>query len=46
LITGANKADVLAQVINKAGEFESFPASHIQADELTFFLDQAAAAKL
>ncbi len=46
LITGANKADVLAQVIDKTGEFESFPASHVSAKEVTFFLDQAAAGKI
>jgi len=46
LITGENKADILAQVINKTGEFESFPAAHIEPDDLSFYVDQAAAKKL
>jgi len=46
LITGENKADVLAQVINKTGEFASFPASHIEADDLSFYVDEAAAKSL
>ena len=46
LITGENKADVLAQVINKTGEFASFPASHIEPDKLTFYVDEAAAKSL
>ena len=46
LITGENKADVLAQVINKTGEYENFPASHIEPDSLCFYIDEAAAKKL
>ncbi len=46
LITGEEKADVLAQVINKTGEFASFPASHIEPENLTFYVDQAAAKSL
>ena len=46
LITGSGKAEVLKQVIEKTGEFESYPASHIDATETMFYLDQAAAAKL
>ena len=45
LITGDSKADVLPQVIDKSGA--EFPATHVQpAGSLTFFLDEAAAAKL
>ncbi len=46
LITGTDKASVLAQVINKTGDYANFPAAHIQADELRFYLDQAAAKEL
>ena len=46
LITGSGKAEVLKQVIEKTGEFESYPAPHIDATETMFYLDQAAAAKL
>ncbi len=46
LITGGNKADVLAQVIHKSGDFESFPAAHITPVNLIFYLDQAAAKNL
>ncbi|MFG0261155.1 MAG: 6-phosphogluconolactonase [Novipirellula sp. JB048] len=46
LITGEEKADVLAQVINKTGQFDSFPAAHIEAADLTFYVDHAAAKSL
>lgn len=46
LITGESKADVLAQVIHKTGQFASFPASYVEADDLCFYLDQAAAKAL
>ena len=46
LITGANKAEVLQQVIQKTGDFESFPASHIDAADLTYYVDEAADANL
>lgn len=46
LVTGENKADVLAQVINRSGDFESFPASHIEPAELSFYVDEAAAKSL
>ena len=46
LITGENKANVLAQVINKTGDFESYPASHIASDNLCFYVDAAAAKNL
>lgn len=46
LIAGEKKAAVLTQVINKTGEFGSFPASHIQADDMCIYVDQAAAKSL
>ncbi len=46
LITGEEKADVLAQVVNKTGGFDSFPASHIEADELCYYVDESAASRL
>ncbi len=46
LITGADKAEVLAQVIKKEGDSDNFPASHVEAADLTFYLDEAAAANL
>ena len=46
LITGADKATVLTQVINKTGDYANFPAAQIQPDELRFYLDQAAAKEL
>jgi 6-phosphogluconolactonase len=46
LITGQGKADVLAQVINHTGDFESYPAALINAQEVTFYVDDAAASQL
>ncbi|MGB7323441.1 MAG: 6-phosphogluconolactonase [Rubripirellula sp.] len=46
LITGAGKADVLADVVGQSGQFDRYPASHISVKDLTFYLDQPAAAKL
>ncbi|EMI19734.1 6-phosphogluconolactonase [Rhodopirellula maiorica SM1] len=46
LITGGDKAEVLAQVIKKEGDFANFPASHVEAADLTFYVDEAAAARL
>jgi 6-phosphogluconolactonase len=46
LITGTDKASVLAQVIHKTGNYANYPASHIQADDLTFYIDQSAARDL
>ena len=42
LITGADKANVLEQVILKSGDWESYPASHVAAQEVDFYLDDAA----
>ena len=46
LITGAGKADVLATVYDGSGK--QYPATHVQprSNNLAFFLDKAAAAKL
>jgi len=46
LITGDSKANVLTQVINKSGDYKSFPASHIESEDLCFYMDQAAASQL
>ncbi|TWT74339.1 6-phosphogluconolactonase [Allorhodopirellula solitaria] len=46
LVTGAGKADVLAEVINKQGAFADYPVSHVDAEDTCFYVDQAAAAKL
>jgi 6-phosphogluconolactonase len=42
LITGSDKAAVLTQVLHETGHYESFPASHIHASDLCFYVDQAA----
>jgi 6-phosphogluconolactonase len=42
LITGQDKAAVLTQVLHETGQCESFPASHVHAQDLCFYLDQAA----
>ena len=42
LITGEGKAAVLSQVINHTGEFESYPAAHIEAQDVAFYVDEAA----
>ena len=47
LITGAGKADVLAEIINQTGAFETYPTSFVKpASGVTFYIDQAAGAKL
>ncbi len=46
LVTGAGKADVLAGVIGKRGAFNDYPVSHIDGDDVCFYVDAAAAAKL
>ncbi len=43
LITGASKARVLSQVMHRTGDFANFPAAHITADQVDFYLDEAAA---
>lgn len=48
LVTGANKSDKIASVIQRQGEWQSLPAAHIQpfSGELHWFLDKAAANRL
>lgn len=46
LVTGSNKADVLAHVINGSDEAAGFPASHVTGDDVCFYVDEAAASKL
>lgn len=46
LITGADKAEVLRQVIEHSGNFQEYPAAHIRGPQVEFFLDQSAAARL
>lgn len=46
LVTGASKAEVLADVIGRRGEFADYPISHVQGDDVCFYIDEAAAAKL
>lgn len=43
LITGMNKAEVLQQVVHKSGDWEEFPAAHVTANEIDFYVDRAAA---
>ncbi len=46
LITGESKAAILKQVLEKSGEYKSFPAAHIHARDLSFLIDEGAAGKL
>lgn len=46
LITGEDKAGILQQVIHKTGNYADFPAAHIHAERLTYYVDQAAAKSL
>jgi 6-phosphogluconolactonase len=46
LIAGESKAAVLAAVIGGTGEFRSYPVSHIDVADTTFYLDEAAAKSL
>lgn len=46
LIAGGNKADVLAQVIEKSGGFAEYPAAHVAAEDVSFYIDEAAGSKL
>lgn len=45
LITGAAKAPVLDEILNRHGDFESYPAAHVKAEDVCFYLDQPAAGK-
>ena len=42
LIVGSSKAHVLGEVLSRTGEFESYPAAHIDAADTCFYLDSAA----
>jgi 6-phosphogluconolactonase len=42
LITGESKAAVLGQVIQKTGDFQQYPAAHVDAADRTFYVDEAA----
>jgi 6-phosphogluconolactonase len=46
LITGADKAEVLRQVVEQADNFRTFPAAYVRGPQVEFFLDSAAAARL
>jgi 6-phosphogluconolactonase len=47
LVTGAGKANVLAEIFGKTGAWETYPTSFIKsAGPVTFYLDEAAASKL
>ncbi|MCM2373068.1 6-phosphogluconolactonase [Aporhodopirellula aestuarii] len=46
LVTGKAKADVLADVIQHRGAFETYPASYINEGDVVFYVDGAAAEKL
>ena len=48
LITGANKAAKLAEIHNKTGDFNTYPAALVapESGELIWFLDKEAAAQL
>ncbi|TWU48883.1 6-phosphogluconolactonase [Rubripirellula tenax] len=46
LITGANKKGVLVDVVKKTGLFKTYPASFIDATDLTFYVDEDAASGL
>lgn len=46
LVTGQEKATVLAQVIQKSGDFEQLPASRVSVADTMFYVDQAAAGSL
>ena len=47
LVTGAGKADVLEEIINQTGAFETYPTTFVKPTSgPTFYIDQAAGAKL
>ena len=48
LVTGANKSDKVAEIINQTGKCKRYPAFYIKPDHgrLQWFLDEAAAGKL
>jgi 6-phosphogluconolactonase len=47
LVTGASKANVLSEIIDQTGDYQSYPTFHISpAGGSTFYVDHAAAAKI
>ncbi len=47
LVTGSGKANVLAEIFGRTGEYETYPTTHISAKcEPTFYIDEAAGANL
>jgi len=46
LITGENKAEVLAKIIHRSGDHEIYPISHVTARQVDFYLDESAASHL
>ncbi len=46
LVTGDSKANVLSQVLHRTGDYAKFPAAHVQAADVRFYLDVAAAKDL
>lgn len=48
LVCGLGKAEILNQIVNKTGNYQDYPASHVQASNgtLLFYLDKAAASGL
>lgn len=47
LITGAGKADVMAEIIHQTGNWQTYPAAHVTNEgPLCFYLDKAAASKI
>ena len=47
LVTGEGKAEVLAEIMNHTGQYESYPTSHSAPTRgSTFYIDEAAGSKL
>jgi 6-phosphogluconolactonase len=46
LITGENKAEVLAKIIHRSGDYEVYPTSHVNAKQVDYYLDESAASEL
>jgi 6-phosphogluconolactonase len=48
LVTGKNKASIIAEIFSKTGPFQRYPASHINPEKgrLKWLLDEEAASLL
>jgi 6-phosphogluconolactonase len=46
VVTGKGKAEIVKEVIEQTGNYESYPASLIRQENCTWLLDQAAASQL